>query len=133
LAGSRDGRAGEGCRFFESLVTGLLAYADHQFDRASAAGDGNAKGDHLDAARRHPLFRAEESAESRLPAELEYIWGWFLRLSRKRQGGMGVNPLSSAEILAWQARHRAPFDAFEESVIDRLDALYVYHQNKPSK
>jgi hypothetical protein len=63
---------------------------------------------------------------------LEYIWDWFVKLSRKRQNGMGVNSLTSAEILAWQDRFRIRFDPFEESVIDRLDLLYVYHQNKPS-
>lgn len=45
---------------------------------------------------------------------------------------MGVSPLTSAEILAWQERHRIRFDPFEESVIDRLDLLFVYHQNKPA-
>jgi hypothetical protein len=84
----------------------------------------------LDAARRHPLYKAEESTAPRLPPELEYIWDWFVKLSRKRQNGMGVNSLTSAEILAWQDRFRTRFDPFEESVIDRLDLLYVYHKNK---
>jgi hypothetical protein len=68
-----------------------------------------------------------------LPFELTYIWEWFAKLSGKRQNGMGVNSLTSAEILAWQDRHQVRFDPFEESVIDRLDLLYVHHQNKPAK
>lgn len=43
---------------------------------------------------------------------------------------MCVNPLASAEILAWQARHRIRLDPWEEAVIDRIDSLYVTHQNK---
>jgi hypothetical protein len=84
----------------------------------------------LDAAKRHPFYKAEVSIAPRLPFELTYIWEWFAKLSRKRQNGMGVNSLTSAEILAWQDRFRIRFSAFEESVIDRLDLLYVYHQNK---
>lgn len=66
-----------------------------------------------------------------MPVELKYIWEWFAKLSKKRQIGMGVNSLTSEEILAWQRRFRLRFDPFEESIIDRLDALYVHHQNKP--
>lgn len=67
-----------------------------------------------------------------MPPELEYIWEWFAKLSGKRQNGMGVNPISSTEILAWQQRQRIRFDPFEESVIDRLDATFLKHQNKPT-
>lgn len=68
-----------------------------------------------------------------LPPELEYIWTWFTQLNQKRQCGMAVNSLASAEILAWQARHGIRFEPFEESVIDRLDALFIYHQHKKDK
>lgn len=46
---------------------------------------------------------------------------------------MAVNALTSAEILAWQARHGVRFDPFEEVVIDRLDVLFMHHQNKKEK
>lgn len=46
---------------------------------------------------------------------------------------MAVNSLTSAEILGWQARHGVRFDPFEEVIIDRLDALFIYHQNKKEK
>ncbi|WP_219135372.1 hypothetical protein [Janthinobacterium sp. UMAB-60] len=111
-----------------------MLYADHLFDRAAAAGDGNAKGDHLDTARQNPLYRAPEApAVPQLPPELAYIWTWFTQLNQKRQCGMAVNALTSAEILAWQARHGIRFDPFEEAAIDRLDALFIYRQNKKDK
>lgn len=65
-----------------------------------------------------------------LPFELEYIWTWFTRLNKRRQNGMDVNPLSSQEILAWQARHQVQMDPFEQDVIDRLDDLFLYHHHK---
>ena len=68
-----------------------------------------------------------------LPPELAYIWTWFAQLNQKRQCGMAVNSLTSAEILAWQARHGVRFDPFEEVVIDRLDVLFMHHQNKKEK
>lgn len=43
---------------------------------------------------------------------------------------MGVDPLSSQEILAWQTRYRLELDPFEHQVLDQLDNLYVHHQNK---
>lgn len=69
-------------------------------------------------------------AEPALPIELEYLWKLFWKLNCKRQNGMGVNSLDSSEILAWQARRRVQFDPWEHDVIDRLDALFVQHQNK---
>jgi hypothetical protein len=72
----------------------------------------------------------EELKVPPLPEELAYLWHLFWRLNRKRQNGMGVNPLASAEILAWQARQGVQFEPWEHEVIDRLDTLFVVHQNK---
>lgn len=68
-----------------------------------------------------------------LPPELAYIWTWFTQLNQKRQCGMAVNSLTSGEILAWQARYGIRFDPFEEVIVDRLDALFIYHQHKKEK
>ena len=68
-----------------------------------------------------------------MPPELSYIWTWFAQLNQKRQCGMAVNSLTSAEILTWQARHGVRFEPFEEAVIDRLDVLFMHHQNKKDK
>lgn len=94
------------------------------------AADGSKKGDHMDAARRHPLFKASEEPEPRCPIEVEYLWDWFCRIAGKRQIGMAANALASSEILDWQRRYRLRFEPFEESVIDRLDSLYLSIINK---
>lgn len=65
-----------------------------------------------------------------MPFELAYIWEWFLKLSRKRQSGMGPCPITSGEILCWCVRHGIYFTPFENSVIDQLDDLYLSHQYK---
>lgn len=84
----------------------------------------------MDAARRHPLFRAVEAYEPICPPEVEYLWQWFCLLSPKRQIGMAMNALTSTEILDWQRRYRTRFEPFEESVIDRLDSIYISTNNK---
>jgi hypothetical protein len=127
-------RAGGRCEFFEGLVGNLLAFANHQFERLSKAGDGNAVGEHIDAAKRHPLYKADEADEAPdVPYELEYIWNWFLKLSRKRQSGFGPGPITSEEIVYWCVRQGVTFTPFEHTVIDQLDDLYLSHQYKKDK
>lgn len=65
--------------------------------------------------------------------ELEYLWGWFGRLSQKRQVGMALNALTSNEILKWQRRYRIRFEPFEELAIDQMDSLYINANNKKAK
>lgn len=72
-------------------------------------------------------------AAPELPAELEYLWTLFLKLSRKRQNGMAANPISSTEIRDWCALRRVSFEPFEHDVIDRLDDLFLSHQYKKEK
>lgn len=63
-----------------------------------------------------------------LPHEVAYLWDWFVKLSRKRQSGMGPLPISSAEVRDWCALRRISFDPFEHDVLDQLDELYLQHQ-----
>lgn len=108
----------------------MLLFADEQFERSAKAADGNAKGEHLDAAKRHPLYREPQApVRPQLPFELAHVWQLFVQMSRKRQNGMAVNPLSSLDILAWQLRHRIRLTAWEEELLDQLDAAYISHQN----
>jgi hypothetical protein len=108
----------------------LLLFADEQFERSAKAADGNAKGEHLDAAKRHPLYREPQAPVcAQLPFELAHVWQFFVQMNRKRQSGMAVNPLSSLEVLAWQLRHRIRLTTFEEDLIDRLDGAYLAYQN----
>lgn len=107
----------------------MLRFANAQFERSAKAADGNNKGEHIDAARRHPLYREQHAlVVAQLPFELAHVWQWFMQLNRKRQSGMAVNPLSSIDILAWQLRHRIRLTAWEEELLDQLDASFIAHQ-----
>lgn len=62
------------------------------------------------------------------PHELQYLWGYFQSLNAKRTaGGMSLDPLSDAQIMAWQQRHRIKLTPFENECIDALDAAYMAH------
>jgi hypothetical protein len=88
----------------------------------------------VDAAKRHPLYKEEEApAAPDPPVELEYLWKLFLKLSRKRQSGMGPLPITSEEVFMWCARRRISFEPFEHDIIDLLDDLYLSHQYKKDK
>ena len=64
-----------------------------------------------------------------LPHELSYLCGYFLKMNRKRTAGaMSANPLSDAEIMAWQQRHGITLSPFEGECIDALDAMYMASQ-----
>lgn len=108
----------------------MLRFAGEQFERSAKAADGNAKGEHLDAAKRHPLYRESHvPVLAQLPFELAHVWQFFVQMNRKRQNGMTVNPLSSLDILAWQLRYRIRLTVWEEELLDQLDAAYLSHQN----
>lgn len=108
----------------------MLHFANEEFERSAKAADGNVKSEHLDAAKRHPLYRESLApALAQLPFELAHVWQYFVQMNRKRQNGMMVNPLSSLDILAWQLRYRMRLTAWEEELVDQLDAAYVAHQN----
>jgi hypothetical protein len=93
--------------------------------------DGCTLRSHLEVIQRTTGITPEDLAPLPYPHELHYLLEYFWKISIKRQNGMGANSLTSSEILAWQTRNRIRFDPFEESVIDRLDSLFLQHQNKP--
>lgn len=68
-----------------------------------------------------------------MPLELEYLWLLFLKLSRKRQNGMGPNPITSEEVLAWCIRQQVALTPSEHTVIDQLDDLFLSQQYKKEK
>jgi hypothetical protein len=68
------------------------------------------------------------------PEELRYIWEWFLKLNRYRQGsGYGVNPLEPTQYEAWARLEHVAIETWEFEVLTSLDHLFVQHCNRKSK
>ncbi len=66
-----------------------------------------------------------------LPVELSYLWEYFQSMNRKRTtGGMALDPLSDAQIMAWEQRRRIKLSPFENECIDELDAAFMAHVAK---
>lgn len=67
-----------------------------------------------------------------LPAEVEYLWQWFVALSDTRQAGMAANPLTFSEIEAFGRLTLNRPTAWEVDVLRRLDraVLGVWAANK---
>ena len=66
----------------------------------------------------------EELTDAECPEAAEYLWRWFLEISRRRSaGGFSVNPISYAEVEAWsRLTHTRPSSMEVEWMLDLDDA-----------
>jgi hypothetical protein len=64
-----------------------------------------------------------------LPQEMKSIFHWFSEMSVGRQSGMGMNALSSMEILAWCQLRGMKLGSFELKCIRELDGLLLKRAN----
>lgn len=61
------------------------------------------------------------------------VWAWFSALSKTRQPGMGIGPITYLEIEAYQRLEIVRMTAWEVGLIRRLDdAVRVVMSDKPS-
>lgn len=66
-----------------------------------------------------------------LPDRYEHLWYAFLDLHGGRSyNGMGANPLSWTDILAWDTLTNAGLQEWEVRVIKALDALWLRMTNE---
>lgn len=56
-----------------------------------------------------------------LPVEVEYLWSAFNKMARRRTSGMSVNPITYADIEAFERKTLNSFSAWETDMIVRLD------------
>ena len=64
------------------------------------------------------------------PQSLSYLWHAFLRLSRRRSGGMSFNPIAWRDIEAYCALTRFRLVPWEIEIIEELDDLWLTEQAK---
>lgn len=85
--------------------------------------------EHLEqVARQTGRVPSELEDEPAIPACVETAWVWFFELNRARSGtGLGINPLSYAEISAWSELTGNRPAPFELRVIRALDEVYLEH------
>jgi hypothetical protein len=66
------------------------------------------------------------------PDRYGHLWAAFLDLHSGRSYGMGPNPISWPDILAWDTLTRSGLQEWEVRVIKALDALWLRMANEDS-
>jgi hypothetical protein len=65
---------------------------------------------------------------------VEYLWGYFMELNRRRGGsGFGPNPLSDELIGRWEARNRIKLSNWEYKALLAADDAYMECQSEATK
>ncbi len=109
----------------------MLAFAQAALTLGARQKDGKTLQWHLEKVRDSSGKAPPELEIPAAPYELEYLWGHFMTLNRKRSmGAMSVNPLLDSEILAWERRNRLRLTPFEAECIDALDQVYLAHAGR---
>ena len=89
--------------------------------------------------REHLLVIQAQTGE--MPPELEnieistavsHLLGFFYQLSLSRQSGMGLCPITYAEIEAWNRLFKMNLAMWEINVIKQLDVIFLNTQNEES-
>lgn len=65
------------------------------------------------------------------PDELDYVWQWYTRLSRRRQSGMAANPITYEAIEAFERKALVHVPAWECDLLMRLDDAVMVALNPP--
>lgn len=127
-------RAGERCKFFQSLIESLLAFARAELELSEIQGDGQSARTHLESVWRQTRVMPEGLNTPQCPIEVAYLWAWFIGLSQKRtSNGFGPNPISDAEIIAWSSLRRITLTPFDIDAINALDDVFMTYQAKQQK
>ena len=69
----------------------------------------------------------------RLPEGAEHVWNYYHELSRTRQSGMSVNPISHQEIDAWGRLRGIRLLGWELAAILGIDSVFLTHINRELK
>lgn len=63
--------------------------------------------------------------DTELPEDADYLWGWFHRLSNRRQIGMAPGPLTWPQIEAFFRLLRIRADEWELRALELLDNAWL--------
>jgi hypothetical protein len=119
-------RRGGPRQFFVEVRERLLAFAAHQFN-LDAPRPGGTLRQHYETAAVHSVSaQLELDGEVELPAQAEHVWAWYGELAAARgSNGWGPNPVTWADLGAWQRLTGAQPDPVELSWLLRLDQAWL--------
>lgn len=64
-------------------------------------------------------------SDKELPEDADYLWGWFNRLSNRRQVGMAPGPLTWPQIESFFRMLKVRVDEWELSALEQLDNAWL--------
>lgn len=83
-------------------------------------------GDDGTTLRQHMTQAGVRIEDPEIPLAAEYLYDWFLELSRARSSsGFGINPISHLEIDAWARLYGISPQPHELQIIAALDDAYI--------
>lgn len=98
----------------------MLAYCKAEFELSKKGPDGkNSKREHYEAAK---LPRSEWGLPEP-PQSLLYVWGLYLKISARRQTGMGFNPITYTELDSFFRICSVKLKAWEVDLFFAIDDL----------
>jgi hypothetical protein len=95
--------------------------------------DGSTTRKHLESIWRQTGVMPADLDVPECPAEVRYLWHWFLDLNRTRTSGMGIGPITYSEIAAWAQLMGIAPRPFEVHAVKSIDSVFIaYHSRKTS-
>jgi hypothetical protein len=65
------------------------------------------------------------------PDGVDYLWGYFTEIDRRRtSNGFGMNPISYGELEAWTRLTGNTLSSFELEILDVFEEAALRHRNK---
>lgn len=119
-----------GCRcdgsgkFYTALNDELLAYAEKQFQLGERQPDGATLREHYQSLERQSGY-THELLEEPDCLMLEYVWGYFLSLDKRRKG---VEAITNLELFMWAQLHGVELTPIEVDLLDELESMRLAHQ-----
>jgi hypothetical protein len=119
-------RAGDGRKFFGPARRALTAYAEHDFRLSKPFADGTSTREHLLQAQKSLGRPPKGLVGPPFPDRCAHIWEMFTSLHSGRSYSTGgANPLSWADIKAWDDLMQANLTSWEVQMIKHLDMIWL--------
>jgi hypothetical protein len=122
-------RRGGPRQFFVEARERLLAFAAHQFELDAPRGEQGTLRQHYEAAATQGSVQAQLELVGDgldLPVQAEHVWRWYGELAAGRgSNGWGPDPITWADLGAWQRLTGAQPDPVELSWLLRLDQAWL--------
>ncbi|MDD7545572.1 hypothetical protein [Actinobacillus porcinus] len=109
----------------------MLTYAQKEFElNRKPKGSNCTLREHLLSIQAQAGETPPELKNIEISPAVSYLLGFFYEISLSRQSGMGLCPITYAEIEAWDRLFKMNLAMWEISVVRQLDVIFLNTQNE---